>query len=123
MTASATTLRSFLDTLPIAEFEREREEILAAHFSERERATLAARAVRSAAGDYALKRALARLAAFLGVSGVERDFEIGRDESGAPVLLGMPTGFPAASGRVRFSIAHSRHTACGLAVLREGRDA
>ena len=122
--AAAQGVRSFLETVPVQEVERERDAILAAHFSDRERQTLAARSARSAAGDLALKRALARVAAALELPCAERDFEIGRAANGAPCLLAVPEGFPAAPGRPVFiSIAHGKQTACGLAVLRESGDA
>jgi hypothetical protein len=121
---TARVARSFLETVLVAEVERDRDTVLAAHFSERERRALDGRSARSVAGDLALKRALVRVAAARDVRAAETDFEIGRAPGGAPAVLVAPDGFPIApGGPVFISIAHGRQTACGLAVLAENGDA
>ena len=122
--AAVREVRSFLETIPIEEVERDRAALLAAHFSDRERQALAARSARSVAGDLALKRALVSLAAARGATRAERDFEIGRAANGAPCVLSAPPGFSyAPGGPVLVSISHGKRTACGLAVPREDGDA
>ena len=95
-----------------------------AAFVERERAELAGRPPGTAAGFLALKKALAALAARMtGRPAPDLcGFVLSHDPQGAPVVAAWPEGLALNPGRFHVSIAHSRSTACGAAVYREGGD-
>lgn len=114
---------SFLEVVSIAEVERDRAALTAAHFTPGEAAAVARRHVRTTAGMLALKRALAALYGEVtgGGSCRERDFVITNSAGGAPRLAASPAGL--ATERVLISISHSKTWAYGLAVWRRDGDA
>lgn len=110
--------RACLARVSIAEVARNRAAVLADAFDPSEVPDMAGRPDRSVAGRLALKHALVDLWAFLvpGLSVVPRDFVVGRDTGGAPVLRAAPGLAPDAV--VRTSISHSPSQAVGLAAAR-----
>ena len=106
---------SYLESLPVAAVEAARRQTEEEHFSPAEIAALGNRRAQSVAGALALKHALVRLWAVAGsaATATPRDFELGRNASGAPRLVAAPEGVALAD--VFVSISHTRQWAYGLA--------
>jgi phosphopantetheinyl transferase (holo-ACP synthase) len=107
-------IRSVLVSIDIEEVERNRDALLDTHFSPEERAELAARHIRSAAGRLALKRAI------LGLLSdrprlTEKDIVLNRLPNSPPLLVSALDP----PGNLLLSISHTGNTAYGLAVLQE----
>ena len=115
-----------LESVEISEVRRERPAILARDFQPIEAEALRAGPARTVAGFVALKRALVALARSLapGVEASARDFALGHDAGGAPIVTSLPRGVEALlrRGRLRVSISHTSTTAHGLAAFQEASD-
>ena len=117
--------RSSLETVSIAEVERDRLRIRSQCFTPDELDGIAGKRTQTLAGFLAVKRSLVALFSSVlpAVDFSEKDFVLSHRENGAPLLVSVPQPLRDECGRtatdVRISISHTRHWAYGLSVYRE----
>ena len=123
MKNNSVTVTSFLEIVSLAGVKRARSGIMRRSFSPKETGRLNNAPLQSIAGMFALKKALAKMAAAVcGVRMNGKEFVLSNDKNGAPRLVALPAksgaGMPDKKD-IRISISHSKTHAYGLAVLQK----
>jgi phosphopantetheinyl transferase (holo-ACP synthase) len=110
-----------LEAVSISDIARDKEAVLEAYFSRREREKIKNGRVATIGGNLAVKRAAKKVLSASGFSGlVEKTIEIGRGKNGAPEVIFHRDDI--LDEKVRVSISHTKDTAYGLAVYETGKD-
>ena len=119
------TIHSVIEKISRSEFRRNKNELLAAHFSSFEIEELASRPEQTVAGFLAVKRALALLCESLNTdnSFSEKSFVLSHKKTGAPCIVTFPDfsakGEKYTKRDIHISVTHNRSNVYGLAAAQE----
>jgi phosphopantetheinyl transferase (holo-ACP synthase) len=115
-------IRSFVETISLAETANNRMVLESGCFTERESSS--SLSLKTLAGLVCIKKAVCAALAerVFGLAALEKEIVLGHDANGAPMIKEMPA---AAQRKIRslcVSLSHTKDLACGCAVIEEEAD-